>query len=263
MRIDILTLFPAMFAGPLGESIVGRARQNGLLDVRLWDPRDYADDRHRTVDDKPFGGGSGMVMKLEPLTACLDRVLATGAPVKQVLVTSPQGKLLTQAMVQDLAAEDRLVIVCGHYEGIDERLHALYHTLEFSIGDYVLTGGELPAMVLTDAVSRFLPGVLGDMESATADCFADNLLKYPHYTRPEVFRGLAVPAVLLSGHHERIREWRRRQALARTLARRPDLLAKTELSAADQKLLQKITTEQNCGADQPGKYDRDERDSDD
>lgn len=256
MRIDILTLFPAMFSGPLGESIVARARANGLLDIHLWNPRDYTSDRHRTVDDTPYGGGTGMVMKLEPLADCLDQVLATGAKVPVVLVTSPQGELLTHRMVQELAQYERLVIVCGHYEGIDERLHSLYPTREFSIGDYVLTGGELPAMVLVDAVSRFLPGVLGDLNSALSDCFSDGLLKYPQYTRPEEFRGLRVPEILLSGHHEQIRIWRRKESLRRTLNRRPDLLGLVTLSQEDQRLLEQVraeeqqmrTSSQDCGS---------------
>jgi tRNA (guanine37-N1)-methyltransferase len=244
MRIDILTLFPAMFSGPFGESIVARARANDLLDIRLWNPRDFAVDRHRTVDDTPYGGGTGMVMKLEPLADCLEQVLATGPKVSTVWVTSPQGELLTHQMVLETAQSERLVIVCGHYEGIDERLHALYPTREFSIGDYVLTGGELPAMVLVDAVSRFLPGVLGDLNSALADCFSDGLLKYPQYTRPEEFRGLRVPDVLLSGHHEQIRIWRRKESLRRTLKRRPDLLGQAVLSPEDLRLLEQVRTEE-------------------
>jgi len=238
VRIDILTLFPAMFAGPLGESMVGRARQQGLIDIRLWDIREFATDKHRTVDDTPYGGGPGMVMKIEPLAACLDHVL--GDDETPVLVTSPQGQLLTQKRVTELAAYRRLLVVCGHYEGIDERLHCLYNTEEFSIGDYVVTGGELPAMVLVDAVSRFVPGVLGQPESATSDCFADGLLKHPNYSKPELFRGARVPSVLLSGHHEEIRRWRRQQSLLRTACRRPDLLALAQLTDEDRQLLKDI-----------------------
>ena len=241
MRIDILTLFPAMFAGPLGESMVGRARQNGSLAVYLWDIREFATDKHRTVDDTPYGGGPGMVMQIEPLSACLEHVLAVDGRPPAVLVTSPQGPRLNHQRVREMAALERLVIVCGHYEGIDERLHELYDTEEFSIGDYVLTGGELPAMVLVDSVCRFVPGVLGEAESATGDCFSDGLLKYPQYTRPESFKGLAVPEVLLSGHHEQIRRWRRRQSLLRTAARRPDLLATVDLTKEDKNMLQELS----------------------
>jgi tRNA (guanine37-N1)-methyltransferase len=244
MRIDILTLFPAMFSGPFGESIVARARANGILDIEFWNPRDYSTDRHHTVDDTPYGGGTGMVMKLEPLTATLDQVLATSADMPLILVTSPQGELLTHQLVQEVAQYERLVIVCGHYEGIDERLHSLYPTREFSIGDYVLTGGELPAMVLVDAVSRFLPGVLGDLNSALTDCFSDGIFKYPQYTRPESYRGQRVPEILLSGHHEQIRIWRRKESLRRTLKRRPDLLDQVMLSQEDRQLLAQVREEQ-------------------
>jgi len=238
VRIDILTLFPDMFESAFSASIIGRARQNGLLDIRLWDIRLFATDRHKTADDKPYGGGPGMVMKIEPLAACLDAVLSEEPPLAlPVIVTSPQGRLLHDALVREWAGYERLVLVCGHYEGIDERLHQLYNTMEISIGDYVLTGGELPAMVIVDAVSRFLPGVLGGEESALGDCFSDGLLKHPQYSRPPLFRGLAVPSVLLSGHHEEIRLWRRRQALLRTRERRPDLLAKAALTEEDLRLL--------------------------
>lgn len=244
MRIDVLTLFPAMFRGPLEESMVGRALRLGLLDVNLWNPRGFARDRHRTVDDTPYGGGTGMVMKIEPLARCLDGIVAGGLMDRPpILVTSPQGSALTDTWVRELATSPHLIIICGHYEGIDERLHSLYGTKEYSIGDYVLTGGELPAMVLIDAVSRFIPGVLGDRASALSDCFADGLLKYPHYTRPETYRQTRVPEVLLSGHHGRIRLWRRKEALRRTLLRRADLLAEVDLHDEDQKLLDEVLRE--------------------
>ncbi len=227
--------------------MMGRARQNGLLNVRLWDIREFAGDRHRTVDDTPYGGGPGMVMKIEPLAACLDQVLAEAPPAGRVLVTSPQGAVLDHRYVQELAGAARLVIVCGHYEGIDERLHELYPTEEFSIGDYVLTGGELPAMVLIDAVCRFVPGVLGERGSAAADCFSGGLLKYPQYSRPELFRGKSVPAVLLSGHHEQISRWRRMQSLWRTARRRPDLLDSLALSPEDRRLLAEAAAGAGCG----------------
>jgi len=248
VKIDIIPLFPAMFDGPLRESMLGRALRAGLLNVRLWNPRGFSRDKHRTVDDKPYGGGTGMVMRIEPLALCLDSILADSHDGKPcILVTSPQGRVLDDTWVRELAASDHLVIVCGHYEGIDERLHVLYDTIEYSIGDYVLTGGELPAMVLIDAVSRFIPGVLGDPASALQDCFSDGLLKYPQYTRPETFRGTCVPEVLLSGHHERIRQWRRKEALRRTLQRRPDLLNKAHLGDEDQRLLDELRKEMENG----------------
>ncbi|MGI6083042.1 MAG: tRNA (guanosine(37)-N1)-methyltransferase TrmD [Limnochordia bacterium] len=241
MKVDVVTLFPAMFGGPLTESMLGRALRAGLLDVRLWNPRGFARDKHRTVDDKPYGGGTGMVMRIEPLALCLDSILADSHGEKPcILVTSPQGRVLDDTWVRELAASDHLVVICGHYEGIDERLHVLYDTIEYSIGDYVLTGGELPAMVLIDAVSRFIPGVLGDPDSALQDCFSDGLLKYPQYTRPEAFRGASVPEVLLSGHHERIRLWRRKESLRRTLHRRADLVIETHLCDDDQSLLDEV-----------------------
>lgn len=244
MRIDVLTLFPSMFHGPLEESMVGRALRADLLDVRLWNPRGFARDRHRTVDDTPYGGGTGMVMRLEPLALCLDSIVASSHIDKpRILATSPQGRPLTDVWVRELASSQHLVVICGHYEGIDERLHSLYDTMEYSIGDYVLTGGELPAMVLIDAVCRFIPGVLGDLCSALSDCFSDGLLKYPQYTRPETYREARVPEVLLSGHHERIRVWRRKEALRRTLLRRADLLAEANLHDEDQKLLDEVLEE--------------------
>jgi tRNA (guanine37-N1)-methyltransferase len=239
MQVDILTLFPAMFTGPLTESILKRAQQAGLITIRLHDIRDYATDRHRTADDTPYGGGAGMVMKAEPLAAAIravrdDPALPTGEP--PVILMSPDGEQFTQAMAHELAQQPRLLLVCGHYEGIDERVRTTLTTREISIGDYVLTGGELAAMVVIDAVARLVPDVL-DAESITEESHSEGLLEYPHYTRPGIWEGQEVPPVLLSGHHGEVAKWRRQQRLHRTLARRPDMLAAAAreglLSAAD------------------------------
>ncbi len=237
MRVDILTIFPEMFK-PLEESIIKRAREKGLLTVKIVDIRDYALDKHRTVDDYPFGGGAGMVMKPEPLFRAVEDVC--GAGNVPVILMTPQGETFTQDIARDLSGQDRLVVICGHYEGMDERVREQLVTREISIGDYVLTGGELPAMVLVDAVARLLPGVLGDDASAREDSFADGLLEYPQYTRPRSYRGLEVPPVLLSGNHGAIKLWRRKKSLERTMKRRPDLLKRVELSAEDKKLLEDL-----------------------
>jgi len=228
-----------MFAGPLSTSIIGRGVDNGQLGVELYNIRDFATDRHRTVDDAPYGGGAGMVMKVEPLCACLEEV-QTRAPGARVLIASPRGVPLTQKRVEELAAEKELIIVCGRYEGIDERVVELFAAEEFSIGDYVMTGGELAAMVLVDAVGRLVPGVLGSEASAEDESFSDGLLEYPHYTRPPEFRGLQVPEVLLSGNHREIGRWRRRQSLLKTLRIRPELLQSITLGREDEKMLQEI-----------------------
>lgn len=226
MIFDILTLFPGMFTGPLTESILKRARQAGLIQVRLHNIRDWATDRHRTTDDAPYGGGPGMVMKPEPLAACIRAVLTlppeASTPPPVILLT-PDGEVFTQAIAQELAATERLLLVCGHYEGIDERVREALITRELSIGDYVLTGGELAAMVVVDAVARLVPGVI-DAESVAEESHSDGLLEYPHYTRPAVWEGRQVPPVLVSGHHGEVAKWRRRERLRRTLLRRPDLL---------------------------------------
>ncbi|MCD6361441.1 MAG: tRNA (guanosine(37)-N1)-methyltransferase TrmD [Armatimonadetes bacterium] len=235
MRIDVVTLFPEMISCALDYSIMARARQAGAVEVEVANPRDWATDRHRIVDDAPYGGGAGMVLKPEPLVACIEHLLA-GEQAPVILMT-PQGEPLTQRIVRRLAAEPRLVVVCGHYEGVDERVRELVITEEISIGDYVLTGGELPALVLVDAVVRLLPGVLGNEQSSQDDSFSHGLLEHPHYTRPPVFRGMTVPAELTDGHHEQVRRWRRRQSLLRTLRRRPDLLARAELTDEDRELL--------------------------
>ena len=221
MQIDVLTLFPEMFDGPLGHSILRRAIDRGLLEVRLTNIRDFTTDRHRTVDDYPYGGGPGMVMKPGPIFDAVEAVAQPGDPI--VLLT-PQGRVFTQRMAAELARRERLVLICGHYEGVDERVREHLVTDELSIGDYVLTGGELAAMVVIDAVTRLLPGVLGGEESTSDESHSDGLLEYPHYTRPPEFRGRGVPDILLSGHHAEIARWRRHQALLRTAKRRPDLL---------------------------------------
>ena len=239
MKFQILTLFPAMFQGPLTESILRRGVESGAISVDLHNIRDFALDRHRTVDDAPYGGGAGMVMKVEPLAACIEAVKAE-APQALVILTSPRGEPFTQAVARELAAEAGLIILCGRYEGIDERVRELYVDRELSIGDFVLTGGELAAMVIVDAVSRLIPGVLGSEESALDESFSDGLLEYPQYTRPPEFRGLTVPPVLLSGNHREIDRWRRRQALLQTVQCRPDLLTTARLTREDEKFLSDI-----------------------
>lgn len=242
MRIDVLTIFPGMLAGPLSESIVGRARERGLVEICIHDIRDFARDKHRVTDDYPFGGGAGMIMKPEPLFAAVESVLEQAKGPYRVMLMTPQGRLFTQEVAHKLATESHLILICGHYEGVDERVREALVTDEISIGDYVLTGGELPAMVVIDAVTRVLPGVL-DEESVAAESFTSGLLDYPHYTRPREFRGMNVPDVLVSGDHEKVRIWRRKQALARTLENRPDLLARATLSPEDRRLLDEVSHE--------------------
>jgi tRNA (guanine37-N1)-methyltransferase len=246
MRIDIITLFPEMVRQAAGASIVGRAQTAGILDLRVHDLRDWAEGRHRQADDAPFGGGAGMVMMPKPVFAAVESVLADqGDAINDavpVLLTAPDGERFSQAMAQELAATPRFVILCGHYEGIDERVRETIVTRAVSIGDYVLTGGELPALVVLDAVTRLLPGVLGNESSAEDETFGASdhhlLLEYPHYTRPAIFREMAVPATLLSGNHGKIADWRRQQSLVRTREHRPDLWEKfLPLSKRDQKLL--------------------------
>ncbi len=236
MRFDVVTLFPEMFRAMIGSGVTGRAFDRGQARLALWNPRDYTHDVHRTVDDRPYGGGPGMVMKIEPLVAAIEKARAA-APTSRVAYMSPQGRRLDQAAVGELARRDGIILIAGRYEGIDERVVERYVDEEWSIGDYVLSGGELPALVLMDAVIRLLPEVLGDAGSAQQDSYMDGLLDCPHYTRPEVFDGEAVPAVLRSGDHEAIRRWRLQQSLGRTWLRRPDLLEKRRLSDEEQALL--------------------------
>ena len=223
MQIDVLTLFPAMFAGPLDESIVQRARDGGLLDLRIHNLRDWTHDRHKTVDDRPFGGGPGMVLKPEPLFEAVEALRGEGG---RVILTSPSGRVFTQAVARELAQERQLLFLCGSYEGYDERIREHLADDDLSIGDFVLTNGALPAMVMIDAVVRLLPGALGDDQSAVDESFSAGLLEYPHYTRPAEFRGWPVPEVLLGGNHAEIERWRRRQAMKRTAEQRPDLWEK-------------------------------------
>jgi tRNA (guanine37-N1)-methyltransferase len=237
VRVDLVSIFPSAFAA-LEVSLLARARERGLVDVRVWDLRDFATDRHRQVDDVPYGGGPGMVMKPEPFFAAVDAITAGADPPPRILLTSPQGRRFTQRMAETLAREAWLVVLCGRYEGIDERVRVGLDAEEISIGDYVLNGGELAAMVLVEATARLVPGVVGDEQSVEADSFTSGRLDYPHYTRPAAFRGLRVPDVLLSGHHDRIRAWRRREQVRRTLAYRPELIEATALSAEEQALLE-------------------------
>jgi tRNA (guanine37-N1)-methyltransferase len=245
MRIDVLTLFPEMFEGPLQASILGRAVESGLAEIVLHNIRDYAEDKHHIVDDYPFGGGPGMVMKPEPLFASVEAVKALDSRPGRVVLLTPQGRLLTQRIGEELSRQERLVLVCGHYEGVDERVREHLVDDEISIGDYVLSGGELPAMVLIDVVVRRLPGALGSEESLTEESHAEGLLEYPQYTRPAEFRGWTVPEVLLSGHHAQIAAWRRRQSLLRTASRRPDLLACANLTAAERRALDETLAEKD------------------
>lgn len=239
MKFDILTLFPGMFNGPFDESIIKRGKEKQLIDICLHNIRDYATDRHQTADDAPYGGGAGMVMKVEPLAACIDSVKALH-PASSVVMTSPQGRRLTHRVAADLSKREGLIIICGRYEGIDERIRELYVDDDISLGDFVLSGGEIAAMAIVDAVTRLIPGVLGSEESAESDSFCDGLLEYPQYTRPAEFRGLKVPDTLLSGNHELIRKWRRLESFRKTRSLRPDLLEKVELDKKDRKMLAEL-----------------------
>jgi tRNA (guanine37-N1)-methyltransferase len=244
VRIDAVSLFPDLVAKIAEHGIVRRAVERGLLELTVWNPRDYATDRHRTVDDRPYGGGPGMLMRVEPLRTAIRAARAACEIPARVLFMSPQGRRLDQAAVRRLAGEERLVLISGRYEGVDERLIELEVDEEWSIGDYVLSGGELPAMVLIDAVTRLLPGALGDEDSAEQDSFSEGLLDCPQYTRPERVEDKAVPPVLLGGNHAEIRRWRRKQALGRTWQRRPDLLEGRVLSEDDKALLAEYLREQ-------------------
>jgi tRNA (guanine37-N1)-methyltransferase len=240
MRFDILTLFPDMFSSPFQESILAKAIEKGLIEVRTINIRDFALDKHQIVDDAPYGGGQGMVMKVEPIARAIEQ-LKSEAPSARMIYLTPEGKPLNQEMVRELSFRSHLILLCGRYEGVDERVRELFIDEEISIGDYVLTGGELAAMVLIDAVSRFLPGVLGSDRSAEEDSFFGSLLEYPQYTRPASFRGHEVPEVLLSGNHQAISLWRRREAIRRTWMKRPDLLSEASLSEEDKKILEEIS----------------------
>jgi len=238
MRIDILTLFPNMFSGPFAESIVKRAMDRKLISIIIHNLRDWGSGKHRVVDDYPFGGGTGMVMKPGPLFEATEAIKAeSGRSSAPVILLTPQGRVFNQRIAAELAALGQLVLICGHYEGIDERVREHLATDEISVGDYVLTGGELAAMVVVDAVVRQLPGVLGSEESAKDDSHTSGLLEYPQYTRPQTYRGWGVPQVLLSGNHAQIANWRREQSILRTLSRRPELLEKADLSPEERELI--------------------------
>lgn len=237
MRFDVFTIFPGIFAGPLSESILKRAQEQGLVSIHLHNIRDWATDRHRSVDDEPYGGGPGMVMMAPPIVHAVETVLGPELERTPIILLTPSGEVFNQDLARELAQHSRLALICGRYEGIDDRVRIILRARELSIGDYVLTGGELAAAVIIDVVSRLVPGVI-DPESLAEESHTSGLLEYPQYTRPPVFRGLAVPEVLLSGNHARIAEWRRQQALCRTRARRPDLLAKAHLTEKDYRLLE-------------------------
>jgi tRNA (guanine37-N1)-methyltransferase len=246
MRLDVVTLFPELVETVVNHGIPSRAREAGLLELVNWNPREFAHDKHRTVDDRPYGGGPGMVMKVAPLRAAIQAARAAAEPAL-VVYLSPQGRVFDQAAAERFAQLPRLVLVCGRYEGIDERLLTTEIDEEWSIGDYVLSGGELGAMVIIDAVARLLPGALGHAESAAQDSFSDGLLDCPHYTRPEDIDGRRVPQVLLSGNHAAIARWRRKQALGRTWLKRPELLERQALSEQDQRLLSEFIEELPSG----------------
>lgn len=267
MRMDVLTLFPEMFEGVFHSSILGKAQEKGIVSLNAVNFRDYAGNKHGTVDDTPYGGGGGMVLKPEPIFRAVEDLLSksnkgpseqiettadnsipdaastTSPPSPRVILMCPQGEPFSQRKAEELAGEEHLIFICGHYEGYDERIREHLVTDELSIGDYVLTGGELPAMVMIDSITRLLPGVLGNEMSAVTDSFSTGLLEYPHYTRPAEFRGWKVPDILLSGHHANVADWRRKEALRRTWLRRPDLLESLDLSPQDEKWLKEFRSE--------------------
>jgi tRNA (guanine37-N1)-methyltransferase len=249
MRFDILTLFPGLFAGVFDESIVRRARDAGLVTIVLHNIRDYAAGRHQVTDDTPYGGGGGMIMKPEPIFAAVEAVLGQEQAATPIILLTPKGRTFDQRIARELSNHSRLLLICGRYEGVDERVHRYLITDEISIGDYVLAGGEIPTMVVVEAVTRLIPGALGDPSATFEDSYAEGLLEYPHYTRPPVFRGHAVPDVLLSGHHAEIVRWRRQQALRRTWEQRPDLLEHAQLSDEDRAYLRHLEATQDPNPD--------------
>lgn len=248
MKVDVVTIFPRMVEAPLAEGVVGRAVQRGLLDLRVHDLREHTSDRHRSVDDEAFGGGPGMVMRPEPMFRAVEAIERERGAPSAVILTSPDGRLFTHREAERLAGLDHLVLLCGRYEGVDARVRDHLATEALSIGDYVVSGGELPALVIIDAVARLVPGVVGDEASVARDTFTRGILDFPQYTRPADFRGLKVPPVLLSGHHAEIERWRRREALARTLRERPDLLDRAALDAEDRELLGELLELREKGA---------------
>ncbi|RJX40823.1 tRNA (guanosine(37)-N1)-methyltransferase TrmD [Paenibacillus pinisoli] len=243
MRIDVLTLFPEMFEGVFGVSILGKAKEKGIVSLEAVNFRRYAGNKHSTVDDYPYGGGGGMVLKPDPVFAAVEDLQTDPGVRPRVILMCPQGETFTQQKAEELSKEQHLVLICGHYEGYDERIREHLVTDELSIGDYVLTGGEIPAMTVIDSVVRLLPGVLGNETSAVTDSYSTGLLEHPHYTRPPEFRGWSVPDILVSGHHAKIEAWRREQSLLRTLERRPDLLETAELTEKERKWLSSLKKE--------------------
>ena len=249
MQFDIVTIFPRMIEAGLAEGILARAIQRDLFRVRVRDLRDFTDDRHRTVDDVPYGGGPGMVLKVGPIFRAVEAIRRDGGDPQAIVLVSPHGRRVTQAEAGRLAALDRVTVLCGRYEGIDDRVREGLATEELSIGDYVLSGGELPALVIVDAVARLIPGVVGDEDSVAGDSFSRGLLDFPHYTRPAEFGDLKVPDVLVSGHHGEIRKWRKRRALELTLTKRPHLLAEAELDVEEQEILRELMERQKGAGD--------------
>jgi tRNA (guanine37-N1)-methyltransferase len=245
LRIDFVTIFPRMFDAFLAEGVIARGVKQGLLDVRVHDLRDHTTDKHRSTDDEAYGGGPGMVMLAEPILRCVESVLGPRSSVlgSHIVMTSPQGRRFTQAVAKELAIKEQVIILCGRYEGFDERVRQTLNPDEISVGDFVVSGGELPAMLIADATGRMIEGVVGNTGSVEEDSFFNGLLDYPHYTRPEEMRGMRVPEVLLSGHHEKIRRWRREQALRRTLRLRPDLLENADLDDEAREILRTIENE--------------------
>lgn len=243
MRIDILTLFPDMCEAVMSESIIGRARKAGKVEIHCTDIREYTENKHRNVDDTPYGGGMGMIMQAQPIYDCYQAICEETGAKPHLIFLTPKGKTLTQQRVRELAEYDNIALLCGHYEGVDQRVIDELQPEEISVGDYVLTGGELPALIVADSVCRMLPGVLSDEACFTDESHYNSLLEYPQYTRPPVWRDREVPSVLLSGHHANIEKWRRRQSLKRTLERRPDMLQNAELTKNDRKILEEIKNE--------------------
>ncbi len=243
MYFDILTIFPGLFPGPLAESITGRALEEGIIEINAVDIREFAFDKHSNVDDYPYGGGAGMVMKPEPIYRAHRAAAAARGQLAETILLSPQGETFDQEIARNLSEHSGLIFICGNYEGVDERVRELIVDRELSLGDFVVTGGELPAMIMVDAISRMIPGVVGDERSTKQDSFYNGLLDHPHYTRPREFKDLNVPEVLLSGHHARIERWRKRQSLKRTFCRRPDLLDNINLGEEEKELLAEIEEE--------------------
>jgi tRNA (guanine37-N1)-methyltransferase len=253
MRFDFVTIFPDMFAPLLAEGVIARGIKQGLLDVRVWDLRDFATDKHRSTDDEAYGGGPGMVMLAEPVLRVVEAIRGSGDEGREtsgsaphLVMTSPQGRVFDQALAGELAGRKHVVVLCGRYEGFDERVREALAPEEISIGDFVVSGGELPAMLIADAVGRLIPGVVGNSGSVEEDSFYRGVLDYPHYTRPEELRGMRVPDVLLSGHHEKIRKWRRQQALRATMLKRPDLLEAAELDEEGREMVERINAERSA-----------------